>query len=82
MRKALEISLVKSIEESLNKHNPGIARKISKTSKVAAKYIAKKFYKVLKSEPKKEDVKSKASLKKEKKIVTNNPSKTKSKSKK
>jgi len=47
LRKQLELALVKSIEETLNKHNEIAGKKIRKTNLKHSKDIAKKFYKTI-----------------------------------
>ena len=49
LRKELELTLAKVIEESLTKINADAAKKISKTTLDASKSIAKKFYKAIKT---------------------------------
>lgn len=48
LRKELELTLVKTIEEVLSKKNAESAKKIRKTTYEAGKMIAKKFYKAAK----------------------------------
>lgn len=48
LRKELELTLVKTIEEVLSKKNADSAKKVRKTTHEASKAIAKKFYKALK----------------------------------
>lgn len=48
LRKELELTLIKAIEEPLNKRNAEAARKIREITFGAAKIIAKKFYKSVK----------------------------------
>ncbi len=48
LRKELELTLVKTIEEVLSKKNPDNAKKLRKTTQEASKVVAKKFYKSLK----------------------------------
>lgn len=52
LRKQLELTLVKTIEEVLNKNNSDATKKIRKTTYEASKNVAKKFYKTLKAEVK------------------------------
>lgn len=52
LRKELELTLVKTIEEVLTKVNPGVAGKIKKSTQEASKIVAKKFFKTIKSEAK------------------------------
>ena len=54
IRKELAMSLLKGIEEVLNKHNNAASKKIRKTTLDASKQVAKKFVKALKSLPEKE----------------------------
>jgi len=68
LRKELELVLVKTIEEVLNKRNSETAKKIRKTTYEGSKTIAKKFYKSLKPTEK--------SLGKRKKAVKKQMSKT------
>ncbi len=53
LRKELTVSLLKGIEEVLNKHNPEISTKIRKTTLDVSKTVAKKFVKALKELPEK-----------------------------
>lgn len=66
LRKELELSLVKEIENVLNKLDAAITGKIRKTTYQASKQVAKKFYKALK-------LKTTASTK----TVVNKPKQTK-----
>jgi hypothetical protein len=54
-RKQLELALLKSIEDTLNKHNEIASKKIRKANLKHTKEIAKKFYKTISklAEPKK-----------------------------
>lgn len=52
LRKELELTLVKTIEEVLNKRNHEAAKKIREITYGASKIIAKKFYKSLKAKDK------------------------------
>lgn len=45
LRKELELTLTKSIEEVLSKRNVEVAKKIQKTTHEASKMVAKKFLK-------------------------------------
>lgn len=47
LRRKLKFDLLKSIEETLNKNNSEVAKKIRKITLDVAKKIAKKFYKTL-----------------------------------
>lgn len=47
LRKELELSLLKALEDILNKKNAEITKKIRKTSQEASKIVAKKFFKNL-----------------------------------
>lgn len=47
LRKELELSLLKALEDILNKKNTEITKKIRKTSQEASKIVAKKFFKNL-----------------------------------
>lgn len=49
LRKELELTLVKTIEEVLNKQNTVATSKIRKTTHEASKMVAKKFLKIIKS---------------------------------
>lgn len=87
LRKELELTLVKAIEEVLNKKNSEATKKIRKTTYDASKSVAKKFYKSLKEKPKaKAKPKSKPATKAKAKTSTPAPkastSKKKTKSKK
>lgn len=77
LRKALELELVKSIEEQLTKKNSGIAKQLKKHIETAARLLAKKYVKQLKAKaaPKKTAVKSvkKASPKKAQPIAKKQP---------
>jgi hypothetical protein len=48
LRKELELDLIRSIEETLNKRNAIAAGKIKKKVEEASKDVAKKFYKAIK----------------------------------
>ncbi len=48
LRKELELSLIKVIEETLNKKNPEAGKEIKKATHQASKSVAKKFYKAIK----------------------------------
>ena len=50
LRKELEILLIHSIEDTLNKRDSTITKKIRKTTFDVSKVIAKKFYKSIKTE--------------------------------
>jgi hypothetical protein len=52
LRKQLELALVKTIEDTLNKIDSENPKKIRKTTYESSKNIAKKFYKTLNSETK------------------------------
>ncbi len=52
LRKELELTLIKLIQDALNKRNALIAKEIQKTTNESAKNIAKKFYKILKTKAK------------------------------
>jgi hypothetical protein len=52
LRKELELTLVKTIEDVLNKHNAKSAKKVRRTTFEVSKIVAKKFYKSLKQETK------------------------------
>ena len=52
LRKELELTLVKTVGETLAKVNTTAAKKIKKTTKEASKTIAKKFVKIIKAESK------------------------------
>ncbi len=45
LRKKLELTLTKSLEEVLSKRNVEVAKKIRKTTQEASKMVAKKFLK-------------------------------------
>lgn len=47
LRKELEAELLRSIDDTLNKRNAEIAKKIRNASHDASKKIAKKFYKAI-----------------------------------
>ena len=84
LRKELELTLVKTIEEVLSKKNSEASKKIRKTTYEASKTIAKKFYKSLKEKPKakqKPSAENKPKSKPKTKIVVAKTSK-KAKSKK
>lgn len=50
LRKELEILLIHSIEDTLNKKDSATTKKIRKTTFEVSKVIAKKFYKSIKTE--------------------------------
>jgi hypothetical protein len=52
LRKQLELTLVKTIDDILTKVNAVAAKKIKKSAQEASKTIAKKFFKTIKSEEK------------------------------
>ncbi len=52
LRKELELTLVKTIEDVLTKANPLATKKIKKATQEAAKSVAKKFFKTIKLEAK------------------------------
>jgi hypothetical protein len=52
LRKELELTLVKTIEDVLTIVNSGATQKTIKATQEAAKTVAKKFYKTIKSEAK------------------------------
>ena len=56
LRKELELTLIKTLEEVLNKQNAAATSKISKTTHEASKMVAKKFYKTIKSIPEKKEI--------------------------
>ncbi|MES2284992.1 MAG: hypothetical protein V4547_04825 [Bacteroidota bacterium] len=49
LRKELELTLTKSLEEVLSKRNVEVAKKIRKTTNEASKMVAKKFLKNMQS---------------------------------
>ena len=49
LRKELELTLTKSLEEVLSKRNVEVAKKIRKTTNEASKMVAKKFLKNIQS---------------------------------
>ena len=74
LRKELELTLIKLIQDALNKRNALIAKEIQKTTNESAKNIAKKFYKILKTKAKVVKAKKgnvKISLKKPMVVVMN-----------
>jgi hypothetical protein len=71
LRKELELTLVKTIEEVLSKKNAESAKKIRKTTHESSKAIAKKFYKA---------IKEKSPVKPANKAKTKTPVKAKAKS--
>ena len=64
LRKELELTLVKTIEDVLTKVNPGAAKKIKNSTQEASKTVAKKFFKTIKSETKIKKMPSKIIVKK------------------
>lgn len=52
LRKELELTLTKTIEDVLTKVNAGAAKKVNKSTREASKIIAKKFFKTIKSDAK------------------------------
>lgn len=85
LRKELELTLVKAIEEVLSKKNSEATKKIRKTTYDASKSVAKKFYKSLKEKPKAKAIpKNKPATKAKTKVVAPKTStgKKKAKSKK
>lgn len=49
LRKELELILIKTIEEVLNKRNAEATKKIKKATQDASKMVAKKFLKIIKT---------------------------------
>lgn len=64
LRKELELTLVKTIEDVLTKVNPAAAGKIKKSTQEASKTVAKKFFKTIKLEAKIKKTPAKKSVKK------------------
>ncbi len=64
LRKELELTLIKTIEDVLTKVNVGAAKKVNKSTREASKTIAKKFFKTIKSDAKVKKTPSKAIVKK------------------
>ena len=64
IRKELELVLIKTIEEVLNKRNAVATKKIKKNTQVASKMVTKKFLKILKNIEEKKIVTPKKSVKK------------------
>ena len=48
LRKELELLLIKTLEEVLNKKDAEATKKIKKTTHEASKMVAKKFFKIIK----------------------------------
>jgi len=70
LRKELELTLVKTIEEVLSKKNAESAKKVRKTTHEASKTIAKKFYKAMKEKTvTKPAVKTKTAVKTKAKVA-------------
>lgn len=69
-RQELELALIKSIEEILIKEHPEAAKTIRKITYEAAKKLAKKFFKTLKTvQPKTKSVKNVSSVSPKKLII-------------
>lgn len=64
IRKELELVLIKSLEEVLNKKNAVATKKIRKNTHVASKMVAKKFLKMIKNIDENKIVTPKKSVKK------------------